>query len=159
MSDQLQTVIFAVLIILAAWWMHSETMKNIAASAKEAPCDCRYSLLAGFGVGVVTGIVGVGGGFLIVPLLLMLGVGSYQKAVAHSLVLIIPTSLVAALRYNESIDMAWYPVVMMTALAAIGVWAGNVLMRRYSSEHFQKGFSVMLVLLATWMFIKVAHNL
>jgi len=158
-SDQLQTLIFALLIIITAWWMHSDIMKNISASAKEAPCDCRYSLLAGLGTGVVTGIVGVGGGFLIVPLLLMLGVGSYQKAVAHSLVLIIPTSLVAALRYTGSIDIAWYPVAVMTALAALGAWVGNMLIRRYSSKHFQKSFSVMLVLVATWMFIKLIHDL
>jgi len=159
MSDQTQTIIFASFILFTAWWLHSDTMKSISDNAKAAPCDCRYSLLAGLGAGIVTGVIGVGGGFLIVPLLLMLGVGSYQKAVAHSLVLIIPTSLVAALRYSESVNMAWYPVAVITALAALGVWVGNVLMRRYSSKHFQKGFSVMLVLLAMWMLIKVIHGL
>ncbi len=154
-TDKVQAIIFAVLVLFVAWWMNSGLMQKISAHAKTTPCDCRYSMLAGIGTGLVTGLLGIGGGFLIVPLLLMLGVVSYQSAVAHSLVLIISSSLVAALRYTENLDIAWYPTLWVVVLAATGTWAGSFIAAKYSSRHLQKGFSVMLTMMAGWMLYRV----
>ena len=153
-SDQIQAILFAVLVLFVAWWMHSNRMKHITAHAKTTPCDCRYSMLAGLGTGLVTGLLGIGGGFLIVPLLLMLGVANYQSAVAHSLVLIISSSLVAALRYAENLDIAWQPTMLIVVLAAIGTWVGHLIADRHSSEGLQKGFSLMLMLMAGWILFR-----
>jgi len=158
-SDHMQGIIFALIILFVAWWLHSDMMKNISAQAKEGPCDCRYSLFSGLATGVVTGLVGVGGGFLIVPLLLMLGVANYQVAVAHSLALIIPTSLVAALRYTEGVTIDWFSTALIIGLAIFGAWIGSLITKYYASEYLQKGFSVMLILLAVWMFVRVVHDL
>jgi len=155
LSDQVQGIIFSVLILIVAWWMNSKLMRTLNRYSRIKPCDCRYSLLAGLATGVLTGLLGVGGGFLIVPLLLILGVANYQVAVAHSLVLIIPTSLIAAARYAGSIDMAWHPTLLIIALAAVGAWVGSLMARHYSSDKLQKGFSVMLIVVSTWMFIKL----
>jgi len=153
-SDNIQAMIFSVLVLFVAWWMHSNRMKKITAHAKTTPCDCRYSMLAGLATGLVTGLLGVGGGFLIVPLLLMLGVANYQSAIAHSLVLIISSSLVAALRYAEHLDIAWQPTLLIVALAAIGAWLGSLIARRFASGRLQKAFSLMLTLMAGWMLFK-----
>ncbi|MDQ6956260.1 MAG: sulfite exporter TauE/SafE family protein [Mariprofundaceae bacterium] len=158
-SNQVQGIIFALLTLVVAWWMHSDVMKRITAAAQTTPCDCKLCFFAGLMTGVVTGLTGVGGGFLIVPLLLMLGVASYQSAVAHSLILIVPTSLIAAARYAENVDMVWHPTILIIVLAMLGAAAGNVMMKRYSPNHLQKGFSLMLVLVAVWMLIKVVHGL
>jgi len=146
-------------VLLVAWWMHSDVMKNITASAKITPCDCRYSLMAGVATGTVTGLLGIGGGFLIVPLLLMLGVKDYQSAVAHSLILIVSSSLVAALRYAEHLDIAWHPIIWIVALAALGTWVGSRIASRYNTVHLQQAFSAMLVLMAGWMLFKSFHHI
>ncbi len=153
-SDQLQTIIFAVLVLFVAWWMHSGSMKKISTRSKTTPCDCRYSMLAGLGTGLVTGLLGVGGGFLIVPLLLMLGVVNYKSALAHSLVLIISSSLVAALRYAENLDIDWQPTLFIVVLAALGAWLGSLIAGKYSSMRLQMAFSLMLTLMASWMIFK-----
>jgi len=150
-SNHLQAIIFAVLVLFVAWWMHSGLMKKITANAKTTPCDCRYSMLAGIGTGLVTGLLGIGGGFLIVPLLLMLGVANYQSAVAHSLVLIVSSSLIAALRYAENLDIAWQPTMLIVALAATGTWLGGFIAHKYPAQHLQKAFSLMLTFMAIWM--------
>jgi len=150
-TDKIQAIIFAVLVLFVAWWMNSGLMQKISAHAKTTPCDCRYSMLAGVGTGLVTGLLGVGGGFLIVPLLLMLGVANYQSAVAHSLILIISSSLVAALRYTESLDIAWHPTLLIVVLAAVGTWLGSLIADKYSSKYLQKAFSLMLTIMAGWM--------
>jgi len=153
-SDQLQAIFFSVLVLLVAWWMQSGRMKKITAHAKTTPCDCRYSLLAGIATGLVTGLLGVGGGFLIVPLLLMLGVANYQSAVAHSLALIISSSLVAALRYAENLDIAWQPTLFVLVLAAMGTWVGSLIADWYSSVRLQKAFSLMLTFMAGWILFR-----
>jgi len=108
-------------------------------------------MLAGIGTGLVTGLLGVGGGFLIVPLLLMLGVANYQSAIAHSLMLIISSSLIAALRYAENLDIAWQPTMLIVALAATGTWLGGFIAHKYPAQHLQKAFSLMLTFMAIWM--------
>jgi len=153
-SDQLQAVLFALLVLFVAWWMHSDQMKEITAHAKTTPCDCRYSLLAGLATGAVSGLLGVGGGFLIVPLLLMLGVANYQSAVAHSLALIVSSSLVAALRYAENVDLAWHPTLLIVVLAATGAWLGSLMAHKFASNALQKAFSVMLTMMGGWMLLK-----
>ena len=55
MSDQLLAILFATLVIVVAWWIHSDHMKLVNTLAKKAPCNCRYSLLAGMFSGMVTG--------------------------------------------------------------------------------------------------------
>jgi len=158
-SDELQSIIFALLVLLVAWWMHSDMMKQITATAKTTPCDCRLPMMAGVATGTVTGLLGVGGGFLIVPLLLMLGVKSYQSAVAHSLILIVSSSLVAALRYAERLDIAWHPIIWIVALAALGTWVGSRIASRYNTVHLQQAFRAMLVLMAGWMLFKSFHHI
>jgi len=153
-SSELQTILFVALMLFVAWWMHSERMENMIAHAKTTPCDCRYSFLAGIVTGLVTGLLGIGGGFLIVPLLLMLGVANYQSAVAHSLMLIASSSLVAALRYANNLDIAWQPTMLIVVLAAVGIWVGHWVSTRYSPVHLQKAFSVMLVFMAGWMLFR-----
>jgi len=157
--DNIQAMIFSVLVLFVAGWMHSHRMKKITAHAKTTPCDCRYSMLAGLATGLVTGLLGVGGGFLIVPLLLMLGVANYQSAVAHSLVLIISSSLVAALRYAEHLDIAWQPTLLIVILAAFGAWLGSLIAGKYASDRLQKAFSLMLTLMAGWMLLKAFNGL
>ncbi|MDX8404659.1 MAG: sulfite exporter TauE/SafE family protein [Mariprofundus sp.] len=154
LSDSVQAAVFSVLVLMVAWWMHSDRMKQMTAHAKTTPCDCRYSMLAGLATGMVTGLLGVGGGFLIVPLLLMLGVANYQSAVAHSLVLIVSSSLVAALRYAENLDIAWQPTLFIVVLAAVGAWLGSLIAGKYSSGHLQKVFSLVLMIMAGWMLFR-----
>ncbi len=154
-SDTLQALLFATLVLCVAWWMHSHPMKRVQAYARSAPCDCRYSLLAGLASGLITGLLGVGGGFIMVPLLMMLGVPNHQTAVAHSLVLIISSSLVASLRYYEHLSFVWQPVLGILLLAAAGAWLGGKLSGRLSADRLQRAFSLVLCLLAGWMLLRM----
>ncbi|MDX8396957.1 MAG: sulfite exporter TauE/SafE family protein [Mariprofundaceae bacterium] len=157
-SDHIQSMIFAALVLFVAWWMHSDVMKNITATSRTTPCDCRYSLMAGVATGLVTGLLGVGGGFLIVPLLLMLGVSNYQSAIAHSLMLITSSSLVAALRYAEDLDIAWEPMFWVVMLAVLGAWLGTAIAARYQAGFLQKSFSWALILMAFAILGKIFYG-
>ncbi len=155
MNDQLQALLFTLMALFIAWWVHSNPMKRLTERAQEAPCNCRYSLLAGLATGVITGVLGVGGGFLIVPVLMMLGVAKQQSAVAHSLLIVVSGSLVAALRYAEHLSIDWGPLLPIMALAAVGVWLGGRIAGRVSSAGLQRAFSLALCLLAGWMLFRL----
>jgi len=159
MSDQIQSMLFATLLLLVAWWLLSHPMKNIHARAQQTPCNCPLAMLAGAGSGLLAGLLGVGGGFIIVPLLLMLGVKSYQSAIAHSLLMIITNSMVAVIGYGLNLDMAWRPVLIITLLAAFGSWLGSLIAAKHSSERLQKSFSLILCIVSAWMLYKAFFSI
>jgi len=142
------------MVLFVAWWIHSDRMKQISTMAKDRECNCRNAMLAGIASGLVTGLLGIGGGFIIVPLLLMLGVASCQSAIAHSLVLIISNSAVAALSYAENLQIEWHPTLLIVALAALGSWLGSHVAERYSSQNLQKAFSLILTIISSFIMYK-----
>jgi len=154
-SDKLQAALFSAMVLFIAWWIHSRPMKQLTEKAKQGECKCQYSLLAGFGTGLITGVIGVGGGFIIVPVLMMLGIANHQSAVAHSLLLIVSSSLVASFRYSQFLPVEWTPLLLIVALAAIGVWVGGLISGKVSSSRLQKAFSLALCLLAGWMLYRM----
>jgi len=154
MTDQAHSSLFAALLLLVAWWLYSHPMKSIHARAQQAPCNCPLAMLAGAGSGLLAGLLGVGGGFVIVPLLLMLGVKSYQSAIAHSLLMIITNSMVAVIGYGIHMDIAWRPILIITLLAAFGSWLGSLIASKQTSERLQGSFSLVLCIISAWMLYK-----
>jgi uncharacterized protein len=111
---------------------------------------------AGLIVGVMTGFFGVGGGFLIVPaLLLVLGL-SMREAVGTSLVVIAINSvsgLLAHLRYG-GLDLA--TLGLFVAGGTLGALAGALVSGRLDEQRLQRGFAVFIALVGVWL---IARNL
>jgi uncharacterized membrane protein YfcA len=149
MSSSLQAAIFGVLVLFVAWWMRRP--KPTTQSDSRSTCRCLLTLLAGIALGITTGVLGVGGGFLMVPALIWLGISDYKSAVAHSLVLIVINALTAGLSYASGMTMALTPILMIAGLASLGSLAGGALLVRHSSEHLQSAFSFVLLIIGTLM--------
>ncbi|MGS2718252.1 sulfite exporter TauE/SafE family protein [Eionea flava] len=105
--------------------------------------------------GVLSGLLGVGGGFVIVPALTLLLGMSMRHAVASSLVIITLVSSVGFYQY-----LLFTPIIntnfmaFLMAGSAVGMGLGIILSRRMSSEKLQKIFSVIMVLMAAVMLVK-----
>lgn len=149
-SDTWQALCFALLVWFVAWWMRYRH-QPLRQQAVEPSCRCLVTLLTGVLLGIVTGLLGVGGGFMMVPALLWLGLPDYKQAVNHSLVLIVMNAMVASVTYYGRVELPWQPVLWVAVLAAIGTVIGAVLTRRFSSAHLQSVFSVFLVLIGAVM--------
>jgi len=147
-SDQLQLAMLAVLILFVAIWVGFVKLEYKVAVFRYIP-----AVFAGLGVGFLTGILGVGGGFLLVPVLIFLGVTHFPTAVGHSLVLITLNSIGGALSYfvvdPGSIDMK--STLIIAVIAAVGSVLGGVLLKRIPSELLQKGFAILLILLGCFV--------
>ena len=118
----------------------------------------------GFVVGAVTGFVGVGGGFLIVPALVLLAGLTMQQAVATSLVIITAKSVAGFAKYveivgdlNLNID---YGVIVFFAVAGIaGSLVGGRIACRLPQDKLKTGFGVFLVAMAFFILTQSAHGL
>jgi uncharacterized membrane protein YfcA len=144
----IQQGMFAVLLFVVAWWLLRVKLHD---SPQDKPCHCSLALVTGFGLGVVTGLLGVGGGFLMVPALVLLGVSHLPTAVAHSLVLIAANATVSGFTYAGSVDLPVKLMVAMVLVAAVGSLIGSYLLNRLPVGRLQWLLSVVLVVLGIVM--------
>ena len=113
-----------------------------------APTRLRPSTLAvGLAVGALTGLVGIGGGFLIVPALVLLAHVPVKQAVGTSLVVIAMNAVSGYLGYAGQVDVRWTLVASFTAVAIAGIVVGTRLVRYASPLALRRGFATLLVLL------------
>src|SRR5665647_2905411 len=91
-------------------------------------------LSIGFCVGLLTGVIGIGGGFLIVPALVILGRVPMKSAVGTSLLVIAMNSLSGYLGYHGREIVPWDFVVRFSAVAVVGILAGTALVRHISTR-------------------------
>ena len=103
-----------------------------------------FITLIGGAVGVLTGFVGVGGGFVYVPALAVLGGVAMKEAVGTSLVLILLSCIAGVIRYHGSLVFDWTALAIFTAIAFVGVAAGSRMVRHVSQQGLRRGFALFL---------------
>ncbi|MFF2743967.1 TSUP family transporter [Kitasatospora sp. NPDC058048] len=128
----------------------------VAASAKPAGRDGHLgTVAAGAGLGAVTGLLGVGGGFLAVPALVSVLRLPMRKAVGTSLVVIVVNSVVSLGTRLTVTDISVDPAVFgpFVGAAVLGAWDGKRLAAKLSGAALQRAFAVLLLAVAAFMLI------
>jgi uncharacterized protein len=117
--------------------------------------DWRYLwlALAGFGVGVAASFVGLGGGFLLVPLLLLLGYEA-QKAIGTSFLAILIISISALIAHNRLANVDYRVGAVLGIGGIIGAQIGARLVENVSTSDFRRIFALVLVGLAGYLFFQ-----
>ena len=110
-------------------------------------------LLGGF-VGALTGLFGIGGGFMYVPALVLLGGLPMRPAIGTSLVLIIVSCVSALLSHLGTVELHWQSLAAFTGLAVVGVLAGSALCHHVSQERLRRGFAVRLGVRGVFVFLR-----
>lgn len=108
-------------------------------------------IAVGIAVGVLTGIVGIGGGFLIVPALVVLGRVPIKQAVGTSLLVIAMNSVSGFLGYAGQVEIPWPFLARFTAFAVAGILAGTYLVRYVSPAALKRGFAMFLLVVGAFM--------
>jgi uncharacterized membrane protein YfcA len=153
---------FAVIMLLAAiaTWRKASGGHGDDHAAREPACPpvrVLRDLGAGALIGAMTGFFGVGGGFLIVPTLVIFLALSMRLAVGTSLAIITATSvmgLAAHLLAGRGLDPA--VTAAMTAGCVLGALAGVALARRVAQRQLGRGFAGLVVAVATYLLISAA---
>lgn len=140
---------FAVLLLLAAVGMLGGA-EDVDGTPPAAPPRWAPPLAAGAAVGALTGVFGVGGGFLLVPVLVLVLGFPMPAAIGTSLVVIALNAAVALGVRAGAVDLDLGVVVPFTAAAVVAALVGTRLSRRLRSEVLSRGFGVLLVVVAVW---------
>ncbi|MCG9875953.1 MAG: sulfite exporter TauE/SafE family protein [Leptospiraceae bacterium] len=110
--------------------------------------------ILGLFVGILTGLVGVGGGFLIVPTLVYLGKVPIRQAIGTSLVVIFFNSFSGFLGYLGKVEMDWFVIILFTLLSLVGVVIGSHFSNRMPKKFLQKIFGIFLFGVGLWILWK-----
>lgn len=149
-SGTFQLILFAVVMLLSAVMMFQDK-KQIEGAGK---LDIQHAwwkiVLEGLAVGVLTGLVGVGGGFLIVPALVLLGGLPMHLAIGTSLIIIAMKSFSGFFKYidvleNLNLSMNWDLILIFSLIGAVGSLVGKTIGSKISNEGLKQGFAVFLV--------------
>jgi uncharacterized membrane protein YfcA len=151
-----QLVIFAAVMLAAAVLMlrgrRLREEDQDAGSASDSVSALRV-VPGGLSVGVLTGIVGVGGGFLIVPALVMMRM-SLRQAVGTSLLIITGTCVVGFLGYLGHVRLDWAAMALVTAGTLPGIALGGYLHQFVPQSILRRGFAAFLVVMAAFIIIE-----
>jgi uncharacterized membrane protein YfcA len=146
-------IVFAILMVFASVSMIRNKSNT---TAEEGPQVFNYPmiLLEGTIVGMLTGFVGAGGGFLIIPALVLFSKLPMKKAIGTSLLIIAVKSLIGFTGDLGKQQMDWTLLLSVTALAVIGIFAGNALSKKISADSLKKGFGWFVLVMGIYIIIK-----
>lgn len=144
---------FAFIMILASVSMIMERKEK---PVKEEKVKYNYPLIIveGLIVGVLTGIVGAGGGFLIIPALVLLAKLPMKKAVATSLLIIAIKSLIGFIGDVQNLKIDWEFLLIFTGLSVIGIFVGVYLNKFIDGKKLKKGFGWFVLLMGIYILWK-----
>jgi hypothetical protein len=142
---------FAGLMLFVAGLM---LLRGVRPEATRRKRSLGKALLVGLLVGGLTGFLGVGGGFLIVPALLLFGGLAMKEAVGTSLLVIAINCAAGLAGHLQHGGLNWLLTLLVTALAASGALVGTALSRRVSAKSLQKGFAVFVLAVALFLVAK-----
>ena len=161
-----QLALFAAVMYAAAWRMIRQPALQAAAAGGvvangqgTAALGCReffspcmgHIALHGIGVGVLTGVVGVGGGFLIVPALVLLSGIPIKLAVGTSLAIVAAKSYAGFAGYLGGVSIDYALMANFTAITVLGSFLGMRLAHRLDAELLKKSFAIFLAVVASYI--------
>lgn len=159
----LQLTLFALVMYAAAWRMlNAQPPRRSVGALAVGECesgDCSnfpYLHIARHGllVGVLAGVVGVGGGFLIVPALVLLSGLSMKRAVGTSLSIVAFQSAAGFVGYAGAVPIDYPLLAGFTAVAATASFVGARLGQRMEQQRLKRVFAIFLLLVATYILFK-----
>lgn len=157
--DRVQLALFTVFAATAAVLMLRDPREERGAEdAPPAPERRRWrqalNTVQGLGVGVLTALIGAGGGFVIVPALTLVARIPIRVAVGSSLLVIAMNAAAGFIGYLGQVEIIWPLVASFTLVAGAGAVLGTRLARRVSQRAIRHGFALMIVILGGYLVLR-----
>jgi len=148
-------ILFAVLMILASVSMirsgyKKEKPDKIPDSRLRIPLLVMY----GVGIGFVTGFLGAGGGFLLVPALVLLIGLPMKEAIGTSLLIIAMNALIGFTGDIGHFIINWILLIKITFIAVTGIFIGSAIGKEIKSQHLKRGFGWFVLAMGVYIILK-----
>lgn len=138
---------FAVIMFLAAMSMLKKRKIEVAEIA-EKEASTLVLVLQTFIIGIVIGLVGAGGGFLIIPSLVLFAKLPMKKAIGTSLFIIAMNSLIGFIGDVQNLEINWLFLLSFTAISIVGIFLGTYLNKFINENQLKKGFAYFVLVMA-----------
>jgi len=152
-SKDLGIMLFFALIMLAASYSMIKGRKEKEVD-KNAKLKIPLIVLEGAVVGVLTGIVGAGGGFLIIPALVLFANLNMKRAVATSLLIIAAKSLIGFMGDVQNLAIDWTFLLTFTGISIIGIFIGIYLNKFIDGKNLKKAFGWFVLIMGIYIITK-----
>ena len=151
----LMMLLFAILMIAASYSMIKKDKKtNINDKEEEQKFNYPLILIEGAVVGILTGLVGAGGGFLIIPALVILSKLPMKEAVGTSLVIIAAKSLIGFFGEGGETATDWKFLFTISAFAIIGIFIGTALSKKIDGAKLKPAFGWFVLVMGIYIITK-----
>ncbi len=147
-------VFFAFIMLFAAYSMIREKKGEDQEDQEKVKFNFPMIALEGSVVGLITGIVGAGGGFLIIPALVLLAKLPMKMAVGTSLLIIAAKSLIGFLGDLSTQTIDWPLLIMFTVLSIVGIFIGSALSKKINERVLKTGFGWFVLLMGIFIITK-----
>jgi uncharacterized membrane protein YfcA len=152
-KDMAVMVLFALLMIVASYSMIKGRKEGTAAPTEQKTFNYGLILLEGLTVGMLTGLVGAGGGFLIIPALVILTGIPMKLAVGTSLFIIALKSLIGFTGDMVNFDIDWDLLLPFSAIAIVGIFIGAKLSDYISGQKLKPAFGYFVLVMGLYILI------
>lgn len=152
--DFILMIFFATLMIAASLRFirkpQTETLKN----SPNSPVSWIKLAIVGMVVGFLTGLLGIGGGFLIIPALVSFAYMDMKKAVGTSLLLITVNSIAGFLSQNNLMNIDWRFLMIVSSISILGMLIGSGFVKRINSQQLKVGFGWFILSVGIFILVK-----
>lgn len=153
-KNLMMMLLFAVIMIAASYSMIKKDKKIISEKSEEQKFNYPLILIEGAIVGVITGLVGAGGGFLIIPALVVLSKLPMKEAVGTSLVIIAAKSLIGFFGEGGENGINWQFLITISTFAIVGIFIGTALSKKINGDKLKPAFGWFVLVMGIYIITK-----
>ncbi|WAL59976.1 sulfite exporter TauE/SafE family protein [Thermocoleostomius sinensis] len=161
-TPTIQLVTFGVMMLVASISMIRKGASKSEKSLDKASHSDQHTVipkwlaiaLEGLVVGVLTGFIGIGGGFLVIPALVLLGNTPMKEAVGTSLIILALKSVTGFAGYFGHVPIDWTLLLSFTIASSVGILLGSYLNQFVSAKQLEKGFGYFVLAVAIFVLIR-----
>lgn len=145
--------LFSIMMLLSAYPMLVKKKISISYLRRKPKMNL-LTIFGGFTLGCFVGLIGAGGGFLMVPALMLIMRMPIKKATATSLIIVFINCLAGFFLGDFFVmEMDWNFLFVFSAISLVGIFIGHALARKIDSQKLKKGFGYFILLVAVFVFI------
>jgi uncharacterized membrane protein YfcA len=154
--DSFLMIFFGIIMLFAAFSMLKKKA-NVTENQKET--SILSLVIQTFFIGIIIGLVGAGGGFLIIPSLVLFAKLPMKKAIGTSLFIIAINSLIGFMGDVQNLSIDWTFLLIFAGLSIIGIFIGMYLSKFTNENQLKKGFAYFVLAMALVIFYKEISDL
>lgn len=147
-------VLFAILMVLASYTMIRKDRKTQQEQTHDQKFNYPLILIEGLIVGLITGTVGAGGGFIIIPALVSLSKIPMKEAVGTSLLIIAANALIGFFGSGSETPIDWPLLMLISVMATIGIFIGIFLSKKIEGSKLKPAFGWFVLVMGIYIITK-----